>query len=74
MGAVIPRAGALLCALGLVGCAIEPVQPWERGALADPLMVRDPGALHAGLEQHIYTSKEGTSGGYSVGAGGCGCN
>lgn len=34
----------------------------------------DSDALDAKLEQHVYASKEATTGGYGVGGGGCGCN
>ncbi len=57
----------------LAGCTVNKVAPWERGNLAKQVMVRG-GSQHMGLEQHFYASKETTSGGYSVGAGGCGCN
>jgi hypothetical protein len=60
--------------LSLVACAAEPVSAWQRGNLAKKQMVRDSSPLHSALEQHSYSSKEGTSGGYSVGGGGCGCN
>jgi hypothetical protein len=54
------------------GCAT--VKPWERGALADPIMQpgRDPIAT-AQLD-HVYFSREAASGGTTVGGGGCGCN
>lgn len=56
------------------GCTIEKVKPWQRGRLANPVMVRDANPSQSTLEQHTYASKESTSGGYSTGAGGCGCN
>ncbi len=59
--------------ISLAGCSTTKVMPWERGNLAKRVMVRD-GGQHAALEQHAYSSKETTAGGYSVGAGGCGCN
>ncbi|HEV8266814.1 MAG TPA: DUF4266 domain-containing protein [Thermoanaerobaculia bacterium] len=50
------------------------VQPWERGVLADPAMelISDP--LEIELDDHIYFSKEASSGGRGFGGGGCGCN
>jgi hypothetical protein len=56
----------------VAGCA--PVKPWQRGALArsDMQLVSDP--LQAGFEDHIYFSKEASSGGRGFGGGGCGCN
>ena len=62
--------GAVL--LLLAGCAT--VQPWQRETLARPDMelVSDP--LQAALDDHVYFSKEASSGGRSFGGGGCGCN
>ena len=56
------------------GCSYQKVQAWERGNLANPVMLRDSNASQAILEQHTYSAKESTAGGYSTGAGGCGCN
>jgi hypothetical protein len=70
------RAGAVLAvatAVGaLVGCA--GVQPWDRDVLARPDMqvVSDP--LEAATDEHIYFSKEASSGGQGFAGGGCGCN
>jgi hypothetical protein len=64
----------LLAAIGLSGCALAPVQPWEKGNLARPEMLFDSDPLQARFEQHIYFSKEKMTGGYGVGGGGCGCN
>ena len=56
---------------GLAGCG---VQPWERDVLAEDRMqiVSDP--LDASIDEHIYFSKEASSGGQGFGGGGCGCN
>jgi len=64
---------ALLAAL-LSGCADLGVKPWQRDLLAQPDMqlISDP--VEAGLDDHIYFSKEATSGGRGFGGGGCGCN
>jgi hypothetical protein len=56
----------------LSGCTT--VQPWERGNLADVTMRPDRDPLHAAMTDHIYFSREGSSGGRGVGGGGCGCN
>jgi hypothetical protein len=68
--------GRLLAAVGialLLG-ACAGVQPWDRDVLARPEMqiVTDP--LEAGADEHIYFSKEASSGGQGFGGGGCGCN
>ncbi len=58
----------------LASCASLGVEPWQRGALARDEMqvVSDP--LEASVDDHIYFSKEASSGGRSYGGGGCGCN
>ena len=67
-------ASTLLTSVLLTGCAMNPPQAWQKGALAKPemTMINDP--LDQAFTQHIYTSKEAASGGYGVGGGGCGCN
>jgi uncharacterized protein DUF4266 len=61
-----------LILLGLAGCA--GVQPWERDVLARPEMSLDNAPLEAAIDDHIYFSKEASSGGRGFGGGGCGCN
>lgn len=58
----------------LTGCTMEKVAPWQRGNLAKRVMVRDATPAQAALDQHAYSAKEATAGGYGIGAGGCGCN
>lgn len=64
----------ILCVASLGGCASLGVEPWERDVLAKDEMqlITDP--VEAGLDDHIYFSKEATSGGRGFGGGGCGCN
>jgi hypothetical protein len=54
------------------GCAT--VRPWERGTLADYTMRPDRDPLAAAMSEHVYFSREASSGGRGVGGGGCGCN
>lgn len=61
------------CAL-LSACATMGVQPWERDLLAQPGMQLDENPLMTALDDHIYFSKESSTGGASFGGGGCGCN
>jgi len=69
-------ATALLLALfALVsGCAATAVRPWDRDLLAKKKMKFNPSPREAAVDDHIYFSKEGSTGGRSVGGGGCGCN
>jgi hypothetical protein len=67
---------ALLFALATLagGCAAMSVKPWDRDLLAKPYMRFDPLPLETAVDAHVYFSKEGSTGGASVGGGGCGCN
>lgn len=58
----------------LGGCANLGVEPWQRDVLARPEMSLDADPLEAALDDHIYFSKEASSGGRGFGGGGCGCN
>ncbi len=63
-----------LLALNLSACANLGVEPWERDLLAKKQMALTASAIDAALDDHIYFSKEASSGGKSFGGGGCGCN
>lgn len=63
--------GAL--ALGCAGCGLGP-RPWEKDLMARPEMQPDPYPLRTAAEEHVYFSKEGSSGGRTFAGGGCGCN
>ena len=60
--------------VSLQGCASLGVEPWQREVLARDDMQLDADALDTAFDDHIYFSKEGTSGGRGFGGGGCGCN
>ena len=62
----------ILCFSSLFGC--QQVRPWERGLLARPEMAWDSDPLGALLQDHIFFSKEASSGGDTSAGGGCGCN
>ena len=64
----------LVCLLIENFSACVEVQPWQKGNLAKQHMSFEPDTLEARQRQHIYFSKEASSGGYGVGGGGCGCN
>lgn len=61
-------------ALLISACSTMGVEAWERDVLAKDEMqlVADP--LEAAIDDHIYFSKEASSGGRGFGGGGCGCN
>ena len=65
---LLPLAALLLTA----GC--ENVKPWQREKLADYTMRPDRDPLRAVQANHIWFSREATTGGGGVGGGGCGCN
>jgi hypothetical protein len=50
------------------------VKPWERATLAGYPMRADRDPLQTALSEHIYFSRETTTGGRGVGGSGCGCN
>ena len=58
----------------LAGCSSMGVEPWERGVLAKEEMQLTTDPLEAAIDDHIYFSKEASSGGRGFGGGGCGCN
>ena len=66
----------LILAAGLLlgGCSSLGVEPWERAVLAEPGMQIDPDLVVTALDEHIYFSKEASTGGLGTAGGGCGCN
>ncbi len=64
----------LLSLLAMSGCSSLGVKPWERDILAREDMALDNAPMDSGFDDHIYFSKEASSGGKSFGGGGCGCN
>jgi hypothetical protein len=68
-------AGALVVAsASLGGCASVGPQPWEHDLLAKKEMQLNPNPNLTAFDEHIYFSKEGSSGGRTFDGGGCGCN
>jgi hypothetical protein len=69
----IPIVFSLMCVVLLfAGCA--KVKPYEREALADPIMnfTRDP--LSDTYLNHVYDVREAARGATTTDGGGCGCN
>lgn len=63
-------------ALSLSGCAdIKPwVKPYERDALADPIMSVSRHGYADTYMHHVYQAREGARGAEGGTGGGCGCN
>lgn len=58
----------------VIGCSSTGIKPWERDVLSKTEMQFGVNTLEDGFDDHIYFSKEGSSGGRGFSAGGCGCN
>ncbi len=70
LGALCMMAGALVVS----GCSSIGVKPWQRDVLAREEMQLDAEPVDAAIDDHMYFSKEASSGGRSFAGGGCGCN
>jgi hypothetical protein len=71
------RISVLCITLGMAlisGCGTLGVKPWQRDVLAREEMQLDSDPLDAAIDDHLYFSKEASSGGRSFAGGGCGCN
>ena len=68
-------AGLALAILVLAGgCDSIGPKPWDRDLMATRGMALDADPLQSSADDHIYFSKEGSSGGRGFAGGGCGCN
>ena len=56
------------------GCASLGVKPWQRDLLSRQDMQLNGNAIDDAIDDHVYFSKEASSGGRSFAGGGCGCN
>jgi Domain of unknown function (DUF4266) len=65
---------ALVVLAPLSGCASLGVKAWDRDLLARDEMRLDANPVDAAIDEHLYFSKEASSGGRSYAGGGCGCN
>jgi hypothetical protein len=61
-------------ALSCSGCASIGPRPWEKDLMARHEMLLDPYPLQTAADEHIFFSKEASSGGRGFAGGGCGCN
>jgi len=66
--------GLLLLAVAVSGVGCTGVQPWERATLTSYAMRPDRDPLAGAMGEHIYFSRESSTGGRGVGGSGCGCN
>ncbi|MFT7651338.1 MAG: hypothetical protein ACI9ON_000889 [Limisphaerales bacterium] len=68
------RLTLILLSTIVAGCSGLGTEPWERQDLAKREMLLISSPLETEADDHIYFSKEASSGGQSFGGGGCGCN
>lgn len=52
----------------------EDVKPWQKDILAQRSMQFPQDGMQSYADDHIFFSKEASTGGSGVGGGGCGCN
>lgn len=64
----------VVMALGATLAACTGVKAYQRGKLAKAKMQFNPRPETTTLEQHVFSYREGSTGGYEGGGGGCGCN
>ena len=64
----------IMVVLLLSGCASMGAEPWDRDLLAKSEMAINSSPMDQATDDHIYFSKESSSGGKSFAGGGCGCN
>jgi hypothetical protein len=75
------RARRLACAilagaasLSISACGTIGPDPWQKDLMAKREMRPDPYPMETAAAEHIYFSKEASSGGRGFAGGGCGCN
>ena len=73
------RAAAIALAVSALAlltsaCASISPRPWEKDLMARKEMSVNSYPLVAAADDHIYFSKEASSGGRGFAGGGCGCN
>ena len=74
MSSRVSLLGMILGVAFISGCSSIGVKPWQRDVLAREEMQLGSDPLDAAIDDHLYFSKEASSGGRSFAGGGCGCN
>ena len=69
---ILAVATLISAAAGLAGCA--GAAAWDRDIMAKRAMSLNTHPIVTAFHDHIYFSKEGSSGGRTSDGGGCGCN
>jgi hypothetical protein len=64
----------LVSSMFLSGCSQLGVKPWQRETLSKKHMQFNSDPVDSAFDDHIYFSKEASSGGRGFAGGGCGCN
>ena len=64
----------ILLVFFISACSQLGVKPWQRHFLAKEEMAVVDSPIDASFDDHIYFSKEASSGGRGFAGGGCGCN
>ncbi|GAA0544205.1 hypothetical protein FHS83_000481 [Rhizomicrobium palustre] len=67
-------AACLVAATSLTSCTTFGPEPWEKDLMAKKPMQIDAYAFEKAAADHIFFSKEASSGGRGFAGGGCGCN
>ena len=73
-GRTLTALALLLSTLTLPACGALGVKPWDHDLLAQRAMQLNTHPHITACHEHIYFSKEGSSGGRTFDGGGCGCN
>ena len=74
MNSTLKRLSVIAVIAFAAGSGCKTVEPWQRGTLARDDMAWQTDVMDATLKDHIYFSKEASSGGSGASGGGCGCN
>ena len=71
---ILARGTILFVTLSCSACAPLGPRPWEKDLMARPEMQVAAYPLLTAADEHVYFSKEASSGGRGFAGGGCGCN